>query len=514
MKKKTLALLLSAAVVAAMTAGCGSGEKETEAPKTEAVTETVTEAAQTETEEVTEVAATEEETQTEETTEAVETETETEEATEAAETETETEEATEAVETETETEEATEAAETETETEKATEAAETETETEETTEAVETETETEEATEAAETETETEEATEAAETETETEEATEAVETETETEEVTEAVETETEAAETEEVTEVTADVYEGEFTIGISQFAEHGSLDNCREGFLEGLAEAGFVEGENLTVEFDNAQADTGTAGQIADSYVSDKVDLICAIATPSAMSAYNSALKSDIPVVYTAVSDPVAAGLANEDGTSVGNATGTSDKLPVEEQLKMIREILPGATKIGIIYTTSEANSVSTIEEYKAIAGQYGFEIVETGINTIADVDLAAADMVGKVDCISNLTDNTVVSALQTVLAYANEAHIPVFGSEIEQVKNGCLASMGIDYVALGRQTGKMAAAILKGETTADEQNYEICEDANLYINKAVGENLAIIFDDAYLAGAEEVFEEIVVD
>ncbi len=507
MKKKTLALLLSAAVVAAMTAGCGSGEKETEAPKTEAVTESVTEAAQTETEEVIEAVTTEAETHTEETTEVAETETE--EATEAVETE-----------TETETEKATEAVETETETEEVTEAVETETETEEVTEAVETETETEteEATEAAETETETEteEATEAAETETETEteEATEAVETETETEEATEAVETETEAAETEEVTEVTADVYEGEFTIGISQFAEHGSLDNCREGFLEGLAEAGFVEGENLTVEFDNAQTDTGTAGQIADSYVSDKVDLICAIATPSAMSAYNSALKTDIPVVYTAVSDPVAAGLANEDGTSVGNATGTSDKLPVEEQLKMIREILPDAAKIGIIYTTSEANSVSTIEEYKAIAGEYGFEIVETGINTIADVDLAAADMVGKVDCISNLTDNTVVSALQTVLAYANEAHIPVFGSEIEQVKNGCLASMGIDYISLGRQTGNMAAAILKGEATAADLNYQICEGANLYVNKEVADNLEITFDEDYLAGAAEVFEKIVVD
>ena len=476
MKKKTLALLLSVAVVASMTAGCGSGEKETEAPKTEAATEAVTETAETETE-----------AETEEATEAAETETETEEATEAAETETETEEATEAAETETE--EATEAAVTE---------AETETETEEVTEAVETETDTEEVTETVETETDTE------------------IETETETEEVTEAVETETEteAAETEEVTEVTTEAYEGEFTIGISQFAEHGSLDNCREGFLEGLEEAGFVEGENLTVEFDNAQADTGTASQIADSYVSDKVDLICAIATPSAMSAYNSALKTDIPVVYTAVSDPVSAGLANEDGTSVGNATGTSDKLPVEEQLKMIREILPDATRIGIIYTTSEANSVSTIEEYKAIAGDYGFEIVETGINTIADVDLAAADIVGKVDCISNLTDNTVVSALQTVLAYANEANIPVFGSEIEQVRNGCLASMGIDYIALGRQTGDMAAAILKGKTTAADLNYEICEGASLYVNKEVADNLGINFDEDYLAGAEEVFEEIVVD
>lgn len=310
------------------------------------------------------------------------------------------------------------------------------------------------------------------------------------------------------------AETAEGEFSIGISQFAEHGSLDNCREGFLAGLAEAGIVEGENLTVSFDNAQADTGTASQIADSYVSDGVDLICAIATPSAMSAYNSCMETDIPVVYTAVSDPIAAGLANEDGTSVGSITGTSDKLPVAEQLKMIREILPDAEKIGILYTTSEANSVSTIEEYKAIAGDYGFEIVETGINTLADVDMAAADMAGKVDCISNLTDNTVVSALQTVLAYANEANIPVFGSEVEQVKNGCLASMGIDYVELGKQTGTMAAAILKGEAAAAEMNYEICEGASLYVNTEAAANLGIEFTEDYLADAAEVFEEIIVE
>ena len=161
----------------------------------------------------------------------------------------------------------------------------------------------------------------------------------------------------------------EKSYTIGISQFAEHGSLDNCRTGFLEGLKEAGIEEGVNLTVLFDNAQADTATASMISDNYVSQKVDLICAIATPSAMSAYNSCLDSDIPVIYTAVSDPVSAGLAKEDKTPEGNITGTADTLPVEAQLKMIREVLPDATKIGILYTTSEANSLSTIETYKEL-------------------------------------------------------------------------------------------------------------------------------------------------
>ena len=302
--------------------------------------------------------------------------------------------------------------------------------------------------------------------------------------------------------------------TIGISQFAEHGSLDNCREGFLEGLKEAGYEEGKNLTVEYQNAQADTGSAATIADSFVNKKVDLICAIATPSAMSAYNSAMDADIPVIYTAVSDPAGAGLVNEDGTNVGNITGTSDKLPVTEQMELIRELMPDAKKIGILYTTSEANSVSTIQEYKDNAEKYGFEIVDTGINTIADVEMAAKDLASKVDCISNLTDNTVVSALQTVLAAANDAKIPVFGSEVEQVKNGCVAAVGIDYVALGKQTGEMVAKVLKGEATAAETPFEICEGGNVYVNTEAAGNIDFTISDDVLNEAAEVYETITVE
>ncbi len=304
------------------------------------------------------------------------------------------------------------------------------------------------------------------------------------------------------------------EYTIGISQFAEHGSLDNCREGFLEGLKEVGIEEDKNLKVYYDNAQTDTGTAGTIADSYVSKKVDLVCAIATPSAMSAYNSCMKADIPVVYTAVSDPVGAGLVKKDGANAGNVTGSCDLLPVEEQLKMIRAMMPEAKKIGILYTTSEANSVSTIKEYKEKAGEYGFEIVDTGINTIADVDLAASDLVGKVDCICNLTDNTVVQALQTVIEKANAKNIPVFGSEIEQVKAGCVAAMGIDYFELGKKTGAMAAKILKGEATAEETEYIKNADSALYVNTAAADKIGMQLDADYISGAAETFTEITVE
>lgn len=300
-------------------------------------------------------------------------------------------------------------------------------------------------------------------------------------------------------------------YTVGISQFAEHGSLDNCREGFLKGLKEEGLVEGENLTIIYDNAQTDTGTAGTIAEGFVSQKVDLVCAIATPCAMSAYNACMETEIPVVYTAVSDPVEAGLADKDGNPAGNITGSSDVLPVKAQLEMIRNLMPEAKKIGIIYTTSEANSISTIAKYKELAGEYGFEIVDSGITAPAEVELAAADLVSKTDCLTNLTDNTVVDALQTVLAAANEKKIPVFGSEIEQVKAGCVASMGIEYVELGRQTGVMAAKILKGEAKASETPFLSATEAELYVNRAAADNIGLELKEEYVKDAAEIFTEI---
>lgn len=310
------------------------------------------------------------------------------------------------------------------------------------------------------------------------------------------------------------ANAAEGTYVIGISQFAEHGSLDNCREGFLQGLAEAGIVEGQNLTVLYDNSQADMSMASTIADSFVSQKVQLICGIATPSAMSAYNSCMNTDIPVIYTAVSDPAASGLAKEDGSSVGNITGTSDYLAVTEQLEMIRKIMPDAKKIGIIYTTSETNSISTVAEYKKYAGDYGFEIVATGINQISEVELAAKDMVTKVDCITNLTDNTVVSALQTVIAAANDAGIPVFGSEVEQVKAGCVASMGLEYIELGKQTGAMAAKVLKGEAKASELKFEVISEASLYVNTAAAAKINLTLEEEFVNGAYQKFDEIIVE
>lgn len=300
-------------------------------------------------------------------------------------------------------------------------------------------------------------------------------------------------------------------FTVGIIQFAQHGSLDNCREGFIQGMEEAGFVEGENVRYDYQNADADMALVSQISDAFISKKVDLIVAIATPAATGAFNSAMHADIPVVYSAVTDPVEAQLADEEGNSLGNATGTSDILPVEAQLAMIREILPEAKKLGILYTTSEANSLSMIRQYEELVGDYGFELVAQPVSVSADIPLAADNLLTKVDAITNLLDNTVVNSLPIILEKANEKGIPVFGSEIEQVKIGCLAAEGVEYISLGQETGRMAAEILSGKSTAADMPYRTVEDANLYLNQEVAELLGIELDQSLLERATELFTEI---
>ena len=293
--------------------------------------------------------------------------------------------------------------------------------------------------------------------------------------------------------------------TIGIAQFAEHPSLDNCREGFIAGLAEAGYVEGDNVKFMVQNAQADMGLTQQIAQQ-MAQECDLVCAIATPIAQAAVNACMDNGKPVIYTAVSDPVAAMLANAEGKSKLNVTGSCDLLPVEAQLKLIRAFMPEAKTIGILYTTSETNSESQLRLYEQLAPNYGFEIVATGISTGADIPLAADSILPKVDCLTNLTDNTVVSYLALILDKANAAGKPVFGSEIEQVKNGCIASEGVEYIALGKETGKMAAQVLQGAFAGDIAFYS-SEGGDMCYNPEVARKLGIVIPEADLARGIDV-------
>lgn len=274
-------------------------------------------------------------------------------------------------------------------------------------------------------------------------------------------------------------------YKIGITQIADHPSLDNCRTGFIEGLKAEGFIEGKNVTFDYKSAKGEISTANTIATSFVGNNYDLICAIATPSAQTAYTAATEKKIPVIFSAVSDPVAAKLVDTLEKPGKGSTGTSDVIPVEKQLEMIRAFMPNAKKIGILYNTSEPNSATQISMYEAAAAKFNFEIVKVGVAAQADIPMATDSILSKVDCITNLTDNLIVSNLQTVLGKANEKKIPVFGSEEEQVKNGCLASQGIDYLKLGIQTGKIAARVLKGEDI-NNIGVETIKESNLVVNE----------------------------
>lgn len=286
--------------------------------------------------------------------------------------------------------------------------------------------------------------------------------------------------------------------TVGLTQFAPHPSLDNCREGFIAGMKEGGYEDGVNVKFDVQNAQADTALAAQIASTYASNKVKLICGIATPSAQAAYNEGTRKNIPVVFSAVSDPVAAMLVDSLEAPGKGATGTADILPVSAQLNLIRTLMPDAVNLGILYTTSEANSVANIIRYEEAAGEYGFTIVAVGISDKADLPLAVDSILEKVDVLTNLTDNTVVTALATVLDKANAKGIPVFGSEEEQVANGCVAAMGVDYYALGMATGKIAARVLDGEDVSTI-SVELFEESSPFLNQKALDAMGIVVPDS---------------
>jgi putative ABC transport system substrate-binding protein len=291
---------------------------------------------------------------------------------------------------------------------------------------------------------------------------------------------------------------------IGISQYGEHASLDNCREGFIQGLIDYGLVEDEDFKIDYQNAGFDDNIATQIAQRFSANNVAMMCAIATPSATACFAAAEDKDIPVVFTAITDPIEAKLDK------GNVTGTSDRLPVDAQLEMIRKLQPQAETIGILYTTSEPNSVSAIAEYQDKAPNYGFSIEAIGVMQQSEVTLAADNLIGKgVDCFSNLTDNNVVGVLPAILEKTDQAGIAVYGSEVEQVRLGCVASAGIDYFLLGQQTGIMAAKILKGESTAEDMPYESITDFSYYINTQALLRMEIVVPDDLAAQAIEMGE-----
>lgn len=289
---------------------------------------------------------------------------------------------------------------------------------------------------------------------------------------------------------------------VGVIQLVEHEALDNSYKGFVEGLKEAGYTENENVTIDFNNAQGDQSNTTTIAQKLKNDNPDLIFAIATPAAQAVANQT--AEIPIVVTAVTDPKVAGLVDSNEAPGGNVTGTSDLTPVEDQINLIKDMLPEATRLGVMYTSSEDNSILQAEMARTAGEAAGFEITEYTVSKTEDIMAVAQSAIGNVDVIYIPTDNLLAANMPAVSQITTPAKIPLIVGEKGMMEQGGLATKGIDYFELGKQTGAMAGRILDGEKPAD-MPIEYQEDSVLYVNQAVADELGITLPQEILDQAK---------
>ncbi len=278
--------------------------------------------------------------------------------------------------------------------------------------------------------------------------------------------------------------------TIGILQYMEHDSLSAAREGFVAELEENGYVEGENLTIDYQNAQGDQSNLQTISEQLVSDS-DLILAIATPAAQSL--ATVSTETPVLFTAVTDPLSAELVESVEEPGGLLTGTSDQAPIDKQIELLGQALPDAKTVGILYTTSERNSEVQVEEAQELLVKAGYEVVLKGITTTNEVQDAATSLMSEVDAVFVPTDNTVASTMTLIGELSVENKVPVIGGSTDMVDQGGLLTYGTNYEALGRQTAQMAIAILEGADPATTA-VEYPETVELHVNEDMAEQLGI--------------------
>lgn len=279
--------------------------------------------------------------------------------------------------------------------------------------------------------------------------------------------------------------------SIGITQIAEHPALDAAREGFVEALKSKGYEEGKNLNLEFKNAQGDIGTANMIAQNFVSQNKNLIFAIATPAAQAAFNAT--KNIPIIVTAVTEPVKAGLVKGLDKSGTNIAGTSDAVPLDKQLKLIKDVFPKSKKVGIIYNTSEVNSEVQLVNAKEISKSYDLEVVAMGVNNTNEISTALDILLPKVDVLYTLTDNLIASSIPLISKKALEKNIPLIGGEEAHVKNGALITDGVNYKKLGFEAGLKAVEVLEGKNIK-EMSVSSLKDTEIVINKDTLEKLGV--------------------
>lgn len=292
---------------------------------------------------------------------------------------------------------------------------------------------------------------------------------------------------------------------VAITAIVEHPALDTIRQGVIETLAKEGFEEGKNIKIDFQSAQGSTATAAQIARKFVGDKADIIIPITTPSAQPVV--AATRAIPIVFSGVTDPVAAKLVKSWEPSGTNVTGISDHKPIEPQLQLIQTLVPDVKAIGYVYSAGEVNSVTVLEELKAAAEKANIQIVPVAVQRSADIGTAARSLNGKVQAIYIAEDNAVVSAYESLHKAALEAKIPVIAADKDTVKRGALAAYAVNQYDIGAETGKVAARILKGEKAGDIATHDV-NKMELSINQETAKALNITLPEALLKEAKELF------
>ena len=292
---------------------------------------------------------------------------------------------------------------------------------------------------------------------------------------------------------------------VGIVQLVEHAALDAANKGFVEGLASKGYKEGQNIAYDRQNAQADQSNLQNIAHRFVNNKVNLICAIATPAAQTVAN--VTSDIPIVATAVTDYKTAKLVKDNAKPGTNVTGTTDMNPVEQQLDLLLKIVPNAKSVGTIYCSSEVNSQLQVDILKKAATAKGVTIKEATVSNVNDIQQAARSLVGKVQAIYVPTDNVLASAMPTLVSVTEEAKLPVICGEGGMVKAGGLATLGVDYYKLGFQAGEMAADILSGKSKPADMGIQAQKEFKAMVNLKEAEKIGLKVPEDVLKGAELV-------
>ena len=288
---------------------------------------------------------------------------------------------------------------------------------------------------------------------------------------------------------------------VGILQLTEHPSLDTIRESIIEGLADEGYVDGENLTIDYKNGQNDMTNMKTIAQAFVSDGCDVIVAIATPAAQAVLSET--TEIPIVFAAVTDPVDAELVDSLETPGGNVTGTSDEVSAEAIMELAKEITPGFKTIGALYSAGEDNSDSVIKGLKEYADKNGYKVIESTVTNTSEVQQAAQYLADKADVIYSPIDNTIASAMAVASETFNNAKVPFYVSADSMVQDGGLATYGIDYTVLGKETAKMVAEILEG---ADVSTMSVVKmsDMNIYVNTTTADAIGVTIPDSIMEKA----------